>query len=71
VNEPRVRLYEVAVRILTVAWCETVRKEKQMRDVEQFLKRFGVAALALSILLPVLSLTDLVKLARKTWGWWH
>jgi hypothetical protein len=30
-----------------------------------------VAALALSILLPVLSLIDAVKLARKTWGWWQ
>jgi hypothetical protein len=42
-----------------------------MRDVEQFLKRFGVAALALSILLSVLLLIDIVKLALKTWGWWH
>jgi hypothetical protein len=42
-----------------------------MRLVGQFLLRFWVAALALSILLPVLSLIDAVKLARKTWGWWH
>jgi hypothetical protein len=42
-----------------------------MRVVGQFLMRFGAAASALSILLPVLSLIDAVKLARKTWGWWH
>ena len=45
-----------------------------MGVVGQFLMRFWVAALALSILLPVLSLidaVDAVKLARKTWGWWH
>ena len=42
-----------------------------MRVVGQFLMRFWVAALALSILLPVLSLIDAVKLARKTWGWWQ
>jgi hypothetical protein len=42
-----------------------------MRVVGQFLMRFWVAALALSVLLPVLSLIDAVKLARKTWGWWH
>jgi len=42
-----------------------------MRVVDKFLMRFWVAALALSILLPVLSLIDAVKLARKTWGWWH
>ena len=41
-----------------------------MRVVGQFLVRFWVATLALSILLSVLSLVDLVKLARKTWGWW-
>jgi hypothetical protein len=40
-----------------------------MRVVGQFLMRFWVAALALSILLSVLSLIDVVKLARKTWGW--
>ena len=42
-----------------------------MRVVGQFLVRFWVAALALSILLSVLSLVDAVKLARKTWGWWY
>jgi len=42
-----------------------------MRVVGQFLLRSWVAALALSILLPVLSLIDAVKLARKTWGWWQ
>jgi hypothetical protein len=42
-----------------------------MRVVGPFLKRFGVAALALSILLSVLSIVDIVKLARKTWEWWH
>jgi hypothetical protein len=42
-----------------------------MRVAGQFLMRFWVAALALSILLPVLSLIDAVKLARKTWGWWQ
>ncbi len=41
-----------------------------MLVVGQFLVRFWVAALALSILLWVLSLVDLVKVARKTWGWW-
>jgi hypothetical protein len=40
-----------------------------MRVVGQFLMRFWVAALALSILLSVLSVIDVVKLARKTWGW--
>jgi hypothetical protein len=40
-----------------------------MRVVGQFLIRFWVAALALSILLSVLSLVDVVKLARKVWGW--
>ena len=42
-----------------------------MRVVGQFLMRFWVAALALSILLSVLSVIDVVKLARKTWGWWQ
>jgi hypothetical protein len=42
-----------------------------MRVVGQFLMRFWVAALALSILLVVLSVIDALKLARKTWGWWH
>ena len=42
-----------------------------MRVVEEFLKRFGVSALALSILLSVLLVIDLVKLALKTWGWWR
>ena len=42
-----------------------------MRVVGQFLLRCWVAALALSILLAVLSLIDAVKLARKAWGWWH
>jgi hypothetical protein len=41
-----------------------------MRVVGQILVRFWVAALALSVLLSVLSLVDLVKLARKAWGWW-
>ena len=40
-----------------------------MRVVGQFLIRFWVAALALSILLSVLSLVDVVKLVRKAWGW--
>ena len=40
-----------------------------MRVVGRFLARFWVASLALSILLSVLSLIDVVKLARKTWGW--
>ncbi len=39
-----------------------------MRVVGQFLLRFWVAALALSILLSVLSVIGVVKLARKTWG---
>jgi hypothetical protein len=42
-----------------------------MRVVGQFLLRCWGAALALSILLAVLSLIDAVKLARKTWGWWQ
>ena len=42
-----------------------------MRDVEQFLKRFGVAALALSILLSALLIIDIVKVALKTRGWWR
>jgi hypothetical protein len=42
-----------------------------MRVVGHFLVRFWVAALALSVLLSVLSFVDLVKLARKTWGWWN
>ncbi len=42
-----------------------------MRDVVPFLKRFGVAALALSILFSALALIDIVKLAVKTWGWWR
>ena len=42
-----------------------------MRVVAQFLMRFWVAALALSILVVVLSLIDALKLARKTWGWWQ
>jgi hypothetical protein len=42
-----------------------------MRVVGQFLMRFWVAALALWILVSVLSLIDAVKLARKTWGWWQ
>jgi len=42
-----------------------------MRVVGQLLLRVWVAALALSMLLLVLSLIDAVKLARKTWGWWH
>ena len=42
-----------------------------MRVVGQFLMRFWVAALALSILLVVLSIIDALKLARKTWGWWQ
>ena len=41
-----------------------------MRVVGRFLVRFWVAALALSMLLSVLSSVDLVKLARKAWGWW-
>jgi hypothetical protein len=40
-----------------------------MQVVGQFLMRFWVAALALSILLSVLSVINVVKLARKTWGW--
>ena len=40
-----------------------------MRVVGQFLMRFWVSALALSILLSVLSVIDIVKLARKAWGW--
>ena len=40
-----------------------------MRAVGQFLVRFWVASLALSMLLSVLSLMDVVKLAKKTWGW--
>jgi hypothetical protein len=35
-----------------------------MRVVGQFLMRFWVGALALSII-------DALKLARKMWGWWH
>ena len=42
-----------------------------MRVVGRFLMRFWVAASALSILLVVLSVIDALKLARKTWGWWH
>jgi len=42
-----------------------------MRVVGQVLLRFWVAALALSLLLLVLSLIDAVKLAKKTWGWWQ
>ena len=42
-----------------------------MRLVGQFLMRVWVAALALSILHSVLSLIDVIKLARKMWGWWH
>jgi hypothetical protein len=42
-----------------------------MLVVGQFLMRFWVAALALSILLVMLSLIDALKLARKTWGWWQ
>ena len=42
-----------------------------MRVVSQFLMRFWVAALALSILVVVLSIIDALKLARKTWGWWQ
>jgi hypothetical protein len=42
-----------------------------MQVVGQFLMRFWVAALALSILLVVLSIIDPLKLARKTWDWWH
>ena len=42
-----------------------------MQVVGQFLMRFWVAALALSILLSVLSVINVVKLVRKTWGWWH
>ena len=42
-----------------------------MRVVGSFVKRFAVASLALSILLSVLSVVDLVKLARKSWDWWH
>jgi hypothetical protein len=42
-----------------------------MRDAGQLLKRIGVAALALSILLSALLLIDIVKLAVKTWGWWR
>jgi hypothetical protein len=42
-----------------------------MRVVGRFMKRFAVSALALSLLVSVLSLVDIVKLARKTWGWWH
>jgi hypothetical protein len=42
-----------------------------MAVVGQFLMRLWVAALALSILLSVLSLIDAIKLARKTWGWWQ
>ena len=41
-----------------------------MRAVGQLLGRFWLAALALSVLLSVLPLVDLVKLAKKTWGWW-
>jgi len=40
-----------------------------MRAVERFLMRFWVASLALSVLPSVLSLMDVVKLAKKTWGW--
>ena len=40
-----------------------------MRAVGRFLVRFWVAALALSMLLSLLSLMDAVKLAKKTWGW--
>jgi hypothetical protein len=29
------------------------------------------AALALYLLVSVLSLVDVVKLAKKTWEWWH
>ena len=43
----------------------------RMRAVGQFLDRFWVAVLALSILLLVMSPINLVKLARKTWGWWR
>ena len=42
-----------------------------MPDVGSFVKRFAVATLALSVLLSVLSVVDLVKLMRKTWEWWH
>ncbi len=42
-----------------------------MLDAGEFLKRFGVAALALSILLSASLLIDIVKLAVKTWGWWR
>jgi hypothetical protein len=42
-----------------------------MQIVGQFLMRFWVAALALSILLSVLSIINVVKLARKTWGWYR
>jgi len=42
-----------------------------MRVARGFMKKFAVAALALSLLVSVLSLVDLVKLGRKTWGWWH
>ena len=40
-----------------------------MRVVGRLLMRFWVASLAASILLSVLSLINVVKLARKTWGW--
>ena len=42
-----------------------------MQAMGQFLTRFWVAVLALSILLLVMSPINLVKLARKTWGWWR
>ena len=41
-----------------------------MRAVGRFLGRFWVAALAVSVLLSVLALVDLLRLARKAWGWW-
>jgi hypothetical protein len=40
-----------------------------MRVVGQFLTRFWVAALTLAILLSVLSIINVIKLVRKTWGW--
>jgi hypothetical protein len=48
---------------------EAAGRGRRMRPVGQFLIRFWVAVLALSILLSVLSLIDLVKVARKVWGW--
>jgi hypothetical protein len=42
-----------------------------MRAWGQFLNRFGVAVLALSILLLVLSPINLGRFALKVWGWWR